>query len=234
MSRRAAGNATKLAQGRVIGSKIGCLPRRGVAVGGARRGWQAGKSRCVGQSKCAKPGAIHGVGGGSGGGARRRACGVCGMLSPGSSAHGEAAARWQQCGRRAGGRSGRWGDGVAWCCDSGALCACIVMSVYSSAAGMVVVWRRRWSGGRAGGSLSVTGELMCVTRKWCARTPRRPPSRRPAGSVSCAAGAVAAETTRLAGWLAVTVETGERHPSAHEHSVNSVSAESRSAESRRS
>ena len=49
-----------------------------------------------------------------------------------------------------------------------------------------------------------------------------------------AAGAVAAETTRLAGWLAVTVETGERHPSAHEHSVNSVSAESRSAESRRS
>jgi len=30
-----------------------------------------------------------------------------------------------------------------------------------SAAGMVVVWRRRWSGGRAGGSLSVTGELMC-------------------------------------------------------------------------
>ena len=98
----------------------------------------------------------------------------------------------------------------------------------------MVVWRRRWSGGRAGGSLSVTGELMCVTRKWCARTPRRPPSRRPADSVSCAAGAVAAETTRLAGWLAVTVETGERHPSAHEHSVNSVSAESRSAESRRS
>ena len=45
---------------------------------------------------CARVGAIHGVGGGSGGGARRRACGVCGMLSPGSSAHGEAAARWQQ------------------------------------------------------------------------------------------------------------------------------------------
>ena len=65
--------------------------------------------------------------------------------------------------------------------------------------------------GRAGGGL-----LMChpeVVR---------------ADSVSCAAGAVAAETTRLAGWLAVTVETGERHPSAHEHSVNSVSAESRS------
>ena len=59
----------------------------------------------------------------------------------------------------AGGRSGRWGDGVAWCCDSGALCACIVIVCIHQQQGMVVVWRALV--GRADGSLSVTGELMC-------------------------------------------------------------------------
>jgi len=100
------------------------------------------------------------------------------------------------------------------------------MSVYSSAAGH---GGGVAGAGRAGGRVSLGDRRVDVSPGSGARGLHagRPLGGRRTLSRVRAAGAVAAETTRLAGWLAVTVETGERHPSAHEHSVNSVSAESR-------
>ena len=167
----------------------GCRWRRAARVAGREVAVRRAKRVRGWARSTAWAGAAAGVRGG----------GVRGRLSPGSSAHGEAAARWQQCGRRAGGRSRRWGDGVAWCCDSGALCACIVIVCIHQQQGMVVVWRALV--GRAGASLG--DRRVDVSPGSGARGLHagRPLGGRRTLSRVRAAGAVAAETTRLAGWL---------------------------------
>ena len=145
--------------------------------------------------------------------------GVRGRLSPGSSAHGEAAARWQQCGRRAGGRSGRWGDGVAWCCDSGVLCACIVIVCIHQQQGMVVVWRALV--GRAGASLG--DRRVDVSPGSGVRADSTPAALEAAGGLCLVCGRGCGGRDDEAGWLAGCHGGDGRAPSVRTRTLRELS-----------